>query len=223
MKSLFLLTTLLFGLFSQQAWSKIDPNTLNWELKEEKKGIRVFRAPRHEETGIIPIKAETILDYSMPRILSVLATTERKVEWIPKLLESHIVEKTGKYSRVEYSLYDSPWPFHDRAFVIKTSGRYNEKENTIYIDMESIDHPEQPLNEDHVRGHTYMGTIFMRGIEANKTFIELTLLTDFRGNIPTWIINMVQAKWPYNMFRDLRKQLEKDDIKIWPEFQSYDP
>ena len=201
----------------------LHPDDFNWKVKEEKKGIKILTAPRHEETGIVPIKAQTILNHSMPKILSVLATTERKKEWIPKLLKAYVVEKKNKYERVEYALYDSPWPFNDRAFVISTSGRYNKKENKIFIDIHSIDHPKVPHNKDHVRGNTYIGSVFMRGIAADKTYFEITLLTDFKGSIPTWIINLVQGNWPYKMFSNLKKQLAKDDIKIWPEFTRYDP
>lgn len=201
----------------------LHPDDFNWELKNEQDGIKIFRAPRHEETGIIPIKAQTTLDHSMPRILSVLATTERKREWIPKLEEAFIIEQKSKYERIEYARYDSPWPFNDRVFVISTKGRYEPKENTVFIDIHSTLHPKIPMNPDHVRGHTYIGSVYMRGLSKKKTYFEITLLTDFQGNIPTWIINMVQEKWPFKMFSNLKEQLAKNDIKVWPEFSSYDP
>ena len=219
MKSL--IVYLLF-ISSNISWA-LHPDDFKWELKEEKDDIKIFSADRHEETGIVPIKANTIFDDSLPKILSVLATTERKHEWIPNLLNAYTVEKKSKYERVEYTLYDSPWPFYDRAFVISTKGRYNKEDNTIFIDIKSVDHEKAPLNPDYVRGKTYIGSIYMKGLAPNKTFFEITLLTDFKGNIPTWIINMVQRKWPYKMFRNIKTQLTKEDIKIWPEFQSYDP
>ncbi|MCF8059370.1 MAG: hypothetical protein K9K67_08740 [Bacteriovoracaceae bacterium] len=207
---------------TQSLWA-LHPNDFKWELAKEKDGIKIFRAPQHKETGIVPIKAQTVLNHTMPRILSVLATTERKKEWIPKLLEAFVVEKKSKYERVEYTLYDSPWPFNDRAFVISTKGRFNEKENTLFIDIHSSEHPDIPLNPKHVRGHTYIGSVYMKGLTKETTFFEITLLTDFKGNIPTWIINLVQASWPFKMFTNLKSQLKKDDIKIWPEFESYNP
>jgi hypothetical protein len=212
----------LFITFSFQVHS-LHPDDFDWKVKEEKNGIKILTAPRHKETGIVPIKAQTILEQPMPRILSVLATTKRKKEWIPKLLEAYVVEQKSKYERIEYALYDSPWPFNDRAFVISTKGRYNQKENTIFIDIHSIDHPKVPKNKNHVRGNTYIGSVYMKGLTAEKTYFEITLLTDFKGAIPTWIINLVQGKWPYKMFTNLKKQLAKDDIKIWPEFTKYDP
>lgn len=214
---------LLILFISSSTSAALHPSDFKWELSKEKKGIKIFRAPHHKETGIVPIKAQTVLNHSLPRILSVLANTDRKREWIPKLEEAYIIEQKSKYERVEYARYDSPWPFLDRAFVISTKGRYNEKDNTIYIDIHSTTHQKVPENKDHVRGHTYIGSVFMRGLDKEKTFFEITLLTDFKGDIPAWIINIVQASWPFKMFTNLKVQLEKPDIKIWPEFQSYDP
>lgn len=220
MKKVILLT---IATLVSQAVSALHPDDFDWKLNREKDGIKIYSAPQHKETGIVPIKAQTVLNHQMPRILSVLATTERKMEWIPKLVEARIVEQKSKYSRVEYARYESPWPFNDRAFVISTKGRYDKKENTVFIDIHSIKHPKVPENPDHVRGQTYIGSVYMKGLSKNETFFEITLLTDFKGNIPTWIINIVQAKWPFKMFSNLKRQLEKDDIKIWPEFNSYDP
>ncbi len=219
MEKLFVILTFFisFNSFSMH------PDDFTWKLKEEKDQIKIFTAPRHEETGIIPIKANTIIHDSLPRILSVLATTERKKEWIPKLLDAYTVEKVSTYERVEYTLYDAPWPFHDRAFVILNKGRYNKEDNTLFIDMTSIEHKKAPLNSDYVRGHTYIGSVYMKGLSAGETFFEITLLTDFKGNIPSWIINMVQKKWPYKFFKNLKSQLTKDDIQIWPEFQNDNP
>ncbi len=209
-------------LLSSSSYS-MHPDDFAWKLKEEKDQIKIFSAPRHDETGIVPIKANTVINDSLPRILSVLAETSRKKEWIPSLLDAYTVEKISKYERVEYTLYDSPWPFYDRAFVISTKGKYNEEDNTIFIDISSTEHKKVPLDPNHVRGNTYIGSIYMKGLASKETFFEITLLTDFKGNIPTWIINLVQKKWPYKFFTNIKAQLAKDDIKIWPEFQSYDP
>ncbi len=213
---------LCFFITCQVAHS-LHPNDFTWKVKEEKNGIKIYTAQRHEQSGIIPIKARTILEHPMPKILSVLAATDRKKEWIPKLLEVYVVEKKSKYERIEYTLYDSPWPFDNRAFVISTKGRYNEDDSTIFIDIHSVDHPKVPRNKKHVRGNTYIGSIYMKGLSEKSTFFEIILLTDFKGSIPTWIINLVQGKWPYKLFTNLKTQLAKDDIKIWPEFTKYDP
>lgn len=201
----------------------ISESDFAWRIREEKKGTTIFEADRHEATGIVPIKAQTHFNYSMPIILSVISDTPKKKDWVPNLSEGYIVDQISKYERVEYARYDSPWPFNDRVFVIRTKGIYNKKENSVKIEIRSIEHPKTPHNKDHVRGQTHIGNVFMKAVGPNKTFFEIVLLTDFKGNIPTWIINMVQRKWPYKMFKLLRKQLAKPDIKVLDIYKSYNP
>lgn len=192
----------------------LSQNDFEWQLSEEKGTIKVYNSDVHKSTGIVPIKATNILNHSMPKILSVIADVTRKKEWVPNLLKANIVEQKNKYERIEYALYDSPWPFHDREFIIQTKGSYNPKDKSIYIEIKSTKDSNVPLNTDYVRGFTHIGNVYMRYIDKEKTFFEIILLTDFKGNIPTWIINLVQRKWPYKLFRNLESQLIKNDIVL---------
>ncbi|MDC1174535.1 START domain-containing protein [Bacteriovoracaceae bacterium] len=210
---IFLLSLLCTSTFALTA------EDFTWELKEERENIKVFSAKVHEQTGIVPIKAQTILNYSAEKILTVIADTKRKKEWVPKLLVGKVIEETSEYDRIEYALYDSPWPFYDRAFIISTNGIHNKKEKSILIEIKSVEHKDYPLNPDYVRGNTHMGNVYIRYIGPNKSFFQVTLLTDFKGNIPTWIVNMVQAKWPYKMFANLTKQLAKKDIVVLEKYK----
>lgn len=210
--------TLILFLFCQSLFA-LTADDFDWRLKEEKNNIKVFSADVHGDTGIVPIKAQTVLNYSIPKILSVISDTPRKKEWIPKLLNAYIVEETNQYDRVEYALYDSPWPFDDRAFVISTKGILNKKDRSVLIEIKSIDHKKVPMDPDHVRGNTHIGNVYIKFLEPEKSFFEIILLTDFKGNIPTWIVNIVQAKWPYGMFDNLHRQLKKPGIKILKKYK----
>ncbi|MCP4913542.1 MAG: hypothetical protein GY909_10520 [Oligoflexia bacterium] len=210
--------TLILFLFCQSLFA-LTADDFDWHLKEEKNNIKVFSADVHKETGIVPIKAQTTFNHSVAKILSVISDTSRKKEWVPKLLKGYIVEETNEYDRVEYALYDSPWPFDDRAFVISTRGIYNKKDRSILIEIKSIPHDKVPLNPDFVRGETHIGNVYIKYLEPEKSFFEVILLTDFKGNIPTWIVNIVQAKWPYKMFDNLNRQLAKPGIKILEKYK----
>jgi len=199
----------------------MNPDDFAWELKKNKDGIKIYTAPQHEETGIVPIKADTTIDDSLPRILTVLADTERKKEWVPNLIEARTIEIKSKYELTEYSLYNSPWPLHDRSFVISNKGSFNPQNKTVFIEITSIEHPKVPHNSDYVRGNTYIGSIHLKALGPKKTSFEIILLTDFNGNVPAWIINIVQRKWPFGFFKNIKEQLSKDNIKVWPKFQEF--
>ncbi|GAB4018417.1 MAG: START domain-containing protein [Bdellovibrio sp.] len=207
----------LFSSFFVQSSFALTENDFQWEISSQSNDITVFKAEKHE-SGVVPIKALTIFNHSISRVLSLIADTPKKVEWVPYLLEGTIVEKDGPFKRVEYARYKSPWPFQDRVFILNIVGDYNEVTHEVSIELKSVDHPKYPENNDTVRGITYYGAIRIKKLEENKSFFEIVLLSDFKGNVPHWIVNMVQAKWPYKMFTQMREQLNNPNFQLNPEY-----
>ena len=180
----------------------------------------IYKAKKDDKSGIVPIKFQTDLDYSPSRVLAVLAESSRKTEWIPKLKSARTVKLITDTQRVEYTIYNSPWPFDNRSFLIQIDSSVDYKKREIVSELHSITLPEVPVNKDLVRGSTYYGKVVVRGLGPGKTYLEMTLLADFKGNIPTWIVNIVQGAWPKNMVKNIKKQLKKSDIivpSIWKE------
>jgi hypothetical protein len=79
-------------------------------------------------------------------------------------------------------------------------------------------HPNFTANPDAIRGFSHDGYVRVKYITENKTEIEMAFLNEFGGYIPSFVINMVQKKWPYIFMKNLSKQLQKDNIIINPEF-----
>ena len=207
---------IIFSLIGPQQSLAADftyPN-LKWEVAFTRKGVKVYKAEKDKKSGIVPIKFETILDYPPSRVLAVLANSKRKTQWIPHLSEAKTIKKFSDTEKYEYNVYSSPWPFDDRTFLIHLKSSIDEKKREIITELKSIELPEVPVRKDHVRGTTYYGKVIVRSTEAGKTFLEMMFLTDFKGSIPTWIVNLVQGAWPKNMVKNINKQLEKDDIVI---------
>ena len=196
-----------------------DPAKLEWRLYMKKDGITIYQADRHPETGLIPLKANTVLNHPVAKVLTVLNDRRRRVEWVPRLLESYTVEGLGTDNRIDYARYHAPWPFQQRTFVIRTHHKYNPATKGVVSTIESVEHPSIPLREDRTRAHSYKGTFLVRPLEGGqKSFAEISLLTDFKGYLPVWLVNIIQKKWPLRMFRGLRNHLDRDDVKVIPKF-----
>ena len=54
-----------------------------------------------------------------------------------------------------------------------------------------------------------------------KTKIEVEVITDPKGLIPTWIINMVQKSWPVKSIGNLVKRASQPDIKRSADIESW--
>jgi hypothetical protein len=204
-------------IYTQNAFSFEAP-VFDWKISSKKNGVIIYKAEKDEKSGIIPIKFQTDLDYPPSRVLAVLANSERKTEWIPKLKSAQTIKLLNETKRVEYTVYNSPWPFDNRSFLIQIDSYIDLKNREIISELHTITLPEVPVHEDNVRGSTYYGKVLVRGREPGKTYLEMTLLADFKGNIPTWIVNIVQGSWPKNMVKNIKRQLGKQDLivpKTW--------
>jgi hypothetical protein len=208
---------LFFICFTQFAYSFEAPK-FDWKIASQKYGVTIYKAEKDKKSGIIPIKFQTDLNYPPSRLLAILADSKRKVEWIPKLKSAKTVKLLSETKRIEHTIYNSPWPFDNREFLIQIDSYVDLKNREIISELHSISLPEVAVHKNNVRGTTYYGRVVVRGREPGKTYLEMTLLADFKGNIPTWIVNIVQRAWPKNMVKNIKRQLAKNDIivpKTW--------
>ena len=194
--------------------SSFDPAAVTWKPYLNEGPSKVYRAAQAIPSGLVPLKASTTFNHPLKRVYSVLSDYNRRVEWVPRLEEAYTVQniKVGQY--IAYTRYDSPFPFHDRSALVKVMDNYDPKTQTIVSTIVSTKHPKVPYKDGEVRLET-KGLFLLKSIEGGKkTYGEVILLNDFKGNIPIWLINFVQKSWPLKMFKRLKVQLKKKDIKL---------
>ena len=200
---------LVFSAFSESN----DLNSLKWIVKSDYDNLIVFKAVKKHESGLIPLKVQTTLNYPISRVVSVLTNAERKKEWVPRLVKAYTVKKIALGEFVDYVSFDAPWPFTNRDFLVYIKCDFNLKNEEIHSKIHSISLPEVPVKKNFIRGHTHSGNTFLRSVSGGtKTYMEMAFLSDYKGNIPKWIINIVQTKWPRRLVKRLRTQLAKNDI-----------
>ena len=89
-----------------------------WQPLSDEDGIKTFRK-EVEGSPIVSFRGEGWVEAPMVKIASIIADTERKPEWMHKLVESKVVRPLTETSRIEYNHTSAPWPFQDRDFVFK--------------------------------------------------------------------------------------------------------
>jgi hypothetical protein len=190
-----------------------------WKVFKEKDNITVYKANSRHQSGLIPIRAKSVINHPLAKVISAMSDSDRKHEWIPRLVKNEIVEQTSPFSRVEYSLYTAPWPLMDRSFLIEIVGNYIKEKKMLVITIKSVERKDYPEEKNYIRGITHLGRIELIKLGPNKTSFETWLITDFKGGIPNWIINIIQSKWPFRMLDRLNKQLNKPDIVVLDKYK----
>lgn len=191
----------------------------DWKVFRENNNITVYKAKSEHKSGLVPIRARSVINHSLAKVISAMSDADRKVEWIPRLIMNKVVSQKTPFSRIEYSHYKAPWPLSNRSFLIDISGEYFKEKKMLVITIKSVDLPEYPQEKDMIRGITHLGRIELTKLGPNKTAFETWLITDFKGGIPNWIINIIQSKWPFKMLDRFNKQLSKPDIVVLDKYK----
>ena len=205
-------------LFSFASWASpitsFDPSKVTWKIHKTDGTSKVYQATKAMPSGLVPLKADTTFDHPLERVYSVLSDYNRRVEWVPRLEESYTLPKNDMSQYIAYTRYDSPFPFQDRSALVNVVDRYSSQKQTVVSTIVSIEHPKVPHKKGEVRLET-KGLFLLKAIDGGKrTYGEVILVNDFKGNIPIWVINFVQKSWPLKMFKSLKVQLKKEDIKV---------
>lgn len=217
-------TLLMIFIFFQTLLNRLSADedfiaTTKWELIQTEKDYKVFKGITAHATGLYPFKIEAKLSYPFIKVLSVLDQTDRKVEWVPNLLKAELVKQISPYEKIERGSYDAPWPVTDREFLVHISAQIDIPNRVVIAKMHSIEIPDVPVKQSFVRGYTYNGNIVIKENKSSDTTdFEMIVFNDFKGSLPTWIVNLVQRDWPNNLIKHLKSQLDKNDLIIDSKF-----
>ncbi|MCO4793754.1 MAG: hypothetical protein KC493_08585 [Bacteriovoracaceae bacterium] len=180
-----------------------------WELLVEKNGIQVYGA-KETKDGLIPFRSKATLNFPFERVLTVLLDANRKPEWSPQLKSTTVHQKISptKYILSEY--YNTPWPATDREFLM-LGELHPEKDKFILTAKTHID--TKLAHPDHIQVDIRKLVVTIERAPEGKTHFEFIFLGDMKGWMPSWLVNLIQKKWPFKFIKRLNRQLEKDDIQ----------
>ncbi len=175
----------------------------SWKLVHSEKGIKVF-AGKHRKSGVIPFKAIGTIHASVSEVAEVIEDDKLKPLWSPKLKEVIIHERLNENEVVFSEYYKTPWPSTDREFLIRGQILRHSSKDIEYIGK-SVNHANR--DDDHIQADVKMLNFRLKELRPNQTQITFVFNGDMKGWMPTWLMNMIQKKWPLRFIQGLRKQV----------------
>lgn len=205
LQALFLSLTPLISITAQAEEQK-------WEEIYTEDGIVVSRS-EVPGSNLFAFRGEGDVNAPMPKVLGVLRDIKRSSEWVDQFVEMKSIAQINDLERLEYYHAAVPWPFQDRDFLYQTKIEVDRATKTISLSSVSAEDVRVPPVSGLVRGHIFKTRLVLTPIEnGTKTHAIGEAHMDPKGALPTWIVNLVQKKWPYNTFMNVRKQVTKPDI-----------
>lgn len=172
---------------------------ISWRFVEKVDEIELYKS-QEKTDGLIPFQAIAELNIPFNKVMMALVNTEKKHAWAPKLkkVKIHNELSIDRYELSEY--YKVPWPFYDREFLLLAS---------IHKMGKSILFKGKNLKKDHLASNDHLVAdvrlleLKITPLNINKTRIEFEFLGNMGGWIPTFVINIIQKKWPVRFIQAL--------------------
>jgi hypothetical protein len=186
-----------------------DAAKAKWEKVTSESGINVFKK-EVEGSPVIAFKGDGVIDASILRVISVLTDTSRSKEWVDRLVEAEILEEISPLERIQYSHVKTPPGLDDRDFVARAKLNIDVANKRVIINIQSTTHAKKPAGANGiVRGELIGSSFLLVPLEGGKTRVITEIHADPKGDVPKFVVNMVQKDWPINTIKNLRKQVGK--------------
>ncbi len=176
----------------------------DWREIKNEDGILVYSAAV-SGSDIIKVKTEVVIDASLAHIRQILDDAPRRKLWIPYLEHSKVLAHISDTQRLEYSLFDAPWPASNRDFVYRIRLQRKQNDQLVFW-MKSEQSPLMPEQAGTVRAELVESVYTLTALQPQRTRVELVFHADLKGWLPIWIINIVQQHLPFRMLKNLRKR-----------------
>jgi hypothetical protein len=184
----------------------------SWEQIDDSDGIKVWRKDI-EGSPVKAFRGEITLDASVSKISWVLADNKHRKDWVDRLETVVGLEKKSADKAVVYQSFDLPFPISDRDMVIQGSFVIDNKAQKVYLNLKSVEHPKAPETVG-VRAQLHHSKYVLTPVNGGKqTKVEVEILTDPKGLLPKWLVNIIQKKWPYKTLMGLKNQVNKPFVK----------
>lgn len=176
---------------------------------KESNGISVFKQKDAHE-NINRIVARMQIDAYYMEVLCLIKDFEHQQDWIYANHGAFCMDSISPFEWVYYGISDIPWPMHNRDVVAKVQLEIDAANQMITI--HSIAEPDLiPASNEMVRIEMLDSKWRLKKLEKG-TLVELDLLVDVGGNVPSWLVNMFSANGPYNTFKNMQEELKKPEL-----------
>jgi hypothetical protein len=191
--------------------------TTGWKVKKRKNGFTVYSREK-EDSDIAGIKAEGIIDAPIETVLAILRTVEGSEKWTPSVARKVTIRNISDLEAVTYTLNTMSWPVWDREFIIHNILRLDYEKKLLFVMSKSVheQYPNFPKAKKSIMAQMDYSNIGFRPVGKDKCYVELTAFVDVKGDIPAWMLNFFQIKWPFKFFKSIEKQSKLVKPKLLP-------
>lgn len=175
-----------------------------WKLDLDKDDVKVY-VRKTDSSSIKEYKAVMVVKAPMDTVLKKILDIKNLKTWSYKTNGSTLIKKLSDTSWVFYIQNNFDWPVKDRDHVSKVVLFKKKKECTITLVAANNIVKENPKI---IRIKRFRGFWNLKKVDEKSTIVTQQLFGDPEANVPSFIVNSMLSKAPYETFKAMKNQLE---------------
>jgi hypothetical protein len=192
----------------------------DWEDLGVTDGVKVERKVV-PTSDFIAFRGEKLIDLPIGQLVAWLLDDPRSVEWVDLQFLSREIRRLDENNKVIHQGFALPWPISDRDYVMRETAAYDDEAKVFTLYLISVVDPAVPERDDFVRAEV-MRTFWRLTVrEGGQTFVEVEVLTDPKGHLPVWIVNMIQKDWPHLTINGLERHTRANPVAAHPQVATW--
>ncbi|MBX2799793.1 MAG: hypothetical protein KTR31_19095 [Myxococcales bacterium] len=206
----------LFALLIGLLWTATPTalaSELSWKEIYTSDGVTVSKASV-PNSKFVAFKGDTVMDAPAGKVLHVLLDNTHRLEWVGRLYESTTLSRTSDFDYVVYQAFALPAIFSDRDYVYRGVATREAGTGAVILSLASTEHPEAPETVG-VRAEL-VNSRYRLTPQGEKTRVEVEIVTDPKGAMPIWLVNLIQRSWPLDTLTGIRGMLDQPWVQEHP-------
>lgn len=184
-----------------------------WEKIDDEHGIEVFKKDL-PSSALHAFRGKGVVQAPMGKLIWVMGDNVHRTEWVDRLKKSVILQQEDAYSSIVYQHFATPALVAERDFVYRARAS-SRADGSAILQIGSVSHPGAPPTVG-VRGELRDTSYVFVPQGPNATLVDVTVVTDPKGSLPKWVVNMIQKSWPMNTLTALREHVKKPFVGTLP-------
>lgn len=187
----------------------------DWQKILEQDGVEIFLADV-PNSKFKAFRSRGVVKGNIEKYLALFREVGEMKKWSPKIIEKTVIKEVSDIEAITYQIDDIPWPAEDRDLVISNKLFVDKEEKTLKVLIYSVEDPSHPPTDKYVRAQINWAVFSIKPQTKDTTHIDFMIHADPKGEIPAWIVNQIQRKWPFKFLKNSEKAAETFSIPIRP-------
>lgn len=178
------------------------------ELKKDSDGIKIYSC-KSRKSVFNDIESEFDIKATPNDYIEALLDVKHYDTWHFRSENPRILKRIGEKELIYYEKVSAPWPVSDRDMIIHLKIIQDAETGNLTVTLKSM--PDYiPEVGNVVRIIHFYSVMRVSPIDQFSTHYEFHLELDPAGFLPGWAVNMASTDGPFESFKNLKDQLEKN-------------